>query len=192
MKFYTSDLHFNHSNILKFEPESRPFNTVDEMNEALIKKWNDKVKQDDEVYILGDFCFDNRGDRATYFLKRLNGKKYLIKGNHDSFIGKPQFDESQLEYIKVYDEIDDYVNGEKVHVCLFHYPIAVWNKKHYHAYHLFGHIHSNKSGSMHHALEFDLGDHAFNVGVDVRNLEPVTLEELIKEAKEQSDSAKIK
>ena len=190
MKFYTSDLHLDHSSMLKFEPESRPFNTIDEMNEALIKKWNDKVKQDDEVYILGDFCFDNKGDRATYFLKRLNGKKYLIKGNHDSFIGKPQFDESQLEYIKIYDEIDDYVNGEKVHVCLFHYPIAVWNKKHYHAYHLFGHIHSNKSDSMHHALEFDLGDHAFNVGVDVRNLEPVTLEEMIKEAKEQSDSAK--
>ena len=70
MKFYTSDLHFDHLNILKFEPESRPFNTIDEMNEALIKKWNDKVKQDDEVYILGDFCFDNRGDRATYFLKK--------------------------------------------------------------------------------------------------------------------------
>ena len=84
MKFYTRDLHLDHSNILKFEPESRPFNTVDEMNEALIKKWNDKVKQDDEVYILGDFCFDNRGDRTTAFLKRLNGKKYLIKGNHDA------------------------------------------------------------------------------------------------------------
>ena len=44
---------------------------------------------------------------------------------------------------------------------------------------------------MHHALEFDLGDHAFNVSVDVRNLEPVTLEELINESKEQSDSTKI-
>ena len=125
MKFYTSDLHLCHENMLKFEPESRPFKTIDEMNEAIIKKWNDKVKQDDEVYILGDFCFDNQGNKATAFLKRLNGKKYLIKGNHDSFIGKHQFDESQLEYIKIYDEIDDYVNGEKVHVCLFHYPIAV-------------------------------------------------------------------
>ena len=44
---------------------------------------------------------------------------------------------------------------------------------------------------MHHALEFDLGDHAFNVSVDARNLEPVTLEEMIKEAKEQSENTKI-
>jgi calcineurin-like phosphoesterase family protein len=165
--------------MLKFEPKNRPFNSVDEMNEALIQKWNNKVKPGDEVYILGDFCFDNYGDRATIFLKRLNGNKYLIKGNHDSFIGKPQFDKSQVEYIKVYDEVDDYVNGKKVHVCLFHYPIAVWNRKHNHAYHLFGHIHSNSSDGCHHALEFDLGDHAFNVGVDVRDLEPKTLQELV-------------
>jgi len=44
---------------------------------------------------------------------------------------------------------------------------------------LFGHIHSNKSDGTHHPLDFDLGDHAFNVGIDVRDLEPKTLKELI-------------
>lgn len=176
MKYYTADLHLDHLSILQFESKSRPFNNIDEMNEALIKKWNNKVNWDDEVYILGDFCFDNHGDRATNFLKRLNGKKYLIRGNHDGFIGKSQFDKSQFEWIKDYAVIKDKVNGEEVTVCLFHYPIAVWDRKHHHAYHLFGHLHNN----THHPLEFDLGDHAFNVGVDVRNLEPVTLEELIK------------
>ncbi len=179
MKFYTSDLHLCHENMLKFEPDSRPFNNVDEMNRVLIENWNSKVGPEDSVFILGDFCFDNLGRRATSFLQQLNGKKYLIKGNHDGFITAPYFDKDQFVYIKVYDEIDDYVNGEKVHVCLFHYPIAVWNKKHHHAYHLFGHIHSNKSDGSHHALEFDLGDHAFNVGVDVRDLEPKTLQELV-------------
>lgn len=179
MKFYTSDLHLDHSSMLKFEPESRPFNNVDEMNRALIQYWNEKVGVDDEVYILGDFCFDNQGRRATEFLKQLNGKKYLIKGNHDGFIYKPQFDKSQFEWIKDYAAIKDEVNDEEVTVCLFHYPIAVWDRKHHHAYHLFGHIHSNKSDGSHHALEFDLGDHAFNVSVDVRDLEPKTLQELV-------------
>ena len=180
MKFYTSDLHFDHANMLKFEPESRPFNNVDEMNEALIQYWNAKVKPGDEVYILGDFCFDTKGNRANNFLRRLNGQKYLVKGNHDAFLKGKEFDKSLFVWIKDYAEVKDTVKGEDVSVCLFHYPIAVWNRKHHGSYHLFGHIHSNKSDGSHHPLEFNLGDHAFNVGVDVRDLEPKTLEELIK------------
>lgn len=179
MKFYIADTHFDHANMLKFEPEARPFNNVDEMNEALIQYWNAKVKPGDEVYILGDFCFDTTGARANYFLKRLNGMKFLVKGNHDAFLKGKEFDKSLLVWAKEYAEVDDTVNGEKVHACLFHYPIAVWNRKHHKAYHLFGHIHSNISDGSHHALEFDLGDHAFNVGADVRDLEPKTLQELV-------------
>jgi len=180
MKFYISDLHLDHSNMLRFEPDNRPFRNVDEMNRELIRRWNAKVGYDDDVYILGDFCFDNTGTRATEFLKQLNGRKYLVKGNHDGFLYKPQFDRSQFEWVKDYAEIKDVVDGEEVCVCMFHYPIAVWNKKHHHSYHLFGHIHSNQKNNGHHPLEFDLGDHAFNVGADVRDLEPKTLEELVK------------
>jgi calcineurin-like phosphoesterase family protein len=179
MKYYISDLHFDHANMLKFEPEARPFRNVDEMNRVLIQKWNNKVKPTDEVYILGDFCFDNTGYKANSFLEQLNGTKYMIKGNHDGFLWKPGFDRDHFEWIRDYAEIADEVDGEGVCVCLFHYPIAVWNKKHHHSYHLFGHIHSNKADAGHHPLDFDLGDHAFNVGADVRDLEPKTLQELV-------------
>ena len=179
MKFYTSDLHLDHANMLKFEPEARPFLNVDDMNEAIIENWNAKVKPGDIVYILGDFCFDTKGDRANNFLRRLNGQKFLIRGNHDAFLKGKEFDSSLLIGVKDYMEVKDTVNGEEVSVCLFHYPIAVWNRKHHKAYHLFGHIHSNISYGSHHALEFDLGDHAFNVGADVRDLEPKTLQELV-------------
>ena len=54
MIWFTSDLHFNHLNILKYEPKSRPFENVAEMNEALIKNWNDRVKPEDTVFVLGD------------------------------------------------------------------------------------------------------------------------------------------
>ncbi len=179
MKFYTSDLHLCHENVLKFEPESRPFNNIDEMNEAIIRYWNAKVKPGDEVYILGDFCFDTKGDRANNFLRRLNGQKFLVKGNHDAFLKGKYFDLNLFGWVKDYAEIKDTVKGEEVSVILFHYPIAVWNRKQYGAYHLFGHIHSNKSNGSYHPLEFNLGDRAFNVGADVRDLAPVTLEELV-------------
>lgn len=182
-KFYTADLHLCHENILKFEPDNRPFGSIDEMNEALIQKWNAKVKPGDDVYILGDFCFDPKGKKATELLKRLNGQKYLIKGNHDAFLKSKDFDESQLVWFKDYAEVKDTLNGEDVRVVLFHYPIAVWNAKHHHSYHLFGHIHSNKTSGNAHPLAFDLGDHAFNVGVDVRDLEPKTLQELVDSGK---------
>lgn len=181
MKFYTSDLHLNHSSMLKFEPDNRPFFNVDDMNEALIANWNAKVKPGDEVYILGDFCFDNQGNKVNQFLRRLNGQKFLVKGNHDSFLKAKQFDPSLFVWIKDYAEVKDILDGEEVRVILFHYPIAVWNAKHHCSYHLFGHIHSNHSepSNPHHPLDFDLGDRAFNVGVDVRDLEPKTLQELV-------------
>ena len=79
MKFYIADTHFDHANMLKFEPEARPFLNVDDMNEAIIENWNAKVKPGDEVYILGDFCFDTTGARANYFLKRLQwGRSHYI------------------------------------------------------------------------------------------------------------------
>ena len=170
MKFYTSDLHFFHTNVLKYE--SRPFSSIDEMNEALIAKWNSRVSPSDEVYILGDFCFDKKGLRANAVLDRLNGQKFLIRGNHDYFVNAPGFDSSKFIWIKDYARIKD--GGHSV--ILFHYPIAVWDKKHHNSIHLYGHIHSNKGDN--HPLQWDLGN-AFNVGVDVCDFEPKTLDELI-------------
>lgn len=170
MKYFTSDLHFGHKNIIKYE--GRPFGSVAEMDEALIQKWNSKVKKEDEVYILGDFGFVN-GERANELLDRLNGRKYLIKGNHDySFLKDKNFDKTKFEWIKDYACINDCGTI----LCMFHFPIAVWDRQHHGAIHLYGHVHSNKDG--HHPLLFKL-DNAYNVGCDVHNFEPVTLKEIL-------------
>lgn len=172
MKFYTSDLHFGHRRILEYE--SRPFATVEAMDEGLIRNWNAKVKPVDEVYILGDFGFVD-GRRANYLLDRLNGRKYLIKGNHDDYFLKDRdFDRSKFEWVKDYAVVHD----NKHRICLFHYPIAVWDRQHHNALHFYGHVHSNKDG--HHPLLFSLGKNAINVGCDVHNYEPMTLDELLK------------
>lgn len=75
--YFASDLHLGHSNILKF---SRPeFETIEEHDEYLIKVWNETVKPEDKVFILGDFAFNSRYD----YLARLNGNITLVLGNHD-------------------------------------------------------------------------------------------------------------
>lgn len=84
MQYLTSDLHFNHDNILKFCRTE--FSDVLTMNEELVKTWNDNVSHDDTVFNLGDLAFktsDKRQETIT-ILDRLKGKHILIKGNHDS------------------------------------------------------------------------------------------------------------
>lgn len=165
MIYYTSDTHFGHKKIIDYE--NRPFKDENEMNEILIKNWNKKVKDEDHIYILGDFAFKD----AKKILEQLNGHKHLIIGNHDNKIIKDKKVMSLFETVDIYKEIQD--EGRKV--ILFHYPIAVYDKMQYGIYHLYGHIHSNMS-----LVENKLNNKAFNVGSDVNNYEPVTLDELIK------------
>ena len=81
--FLTSDTHFNHLNILRYESETRPFSSIEEMNEAIIANWNSVVSPEDTVYHLGDF-FMGRYDAIEDILDRLNGTIKLIRGNHDT------------------------------------------------------------------------------------------------------------
>ena len=78
--FFTSDTHFYHGNIIRFC--NRPFKDVEVMNETIISNWNITVGQDDIVFHLGDFCLGGSAE-WTKILDRLNGKIYLIMGNHD-------------------------------------------------------------------------------------------------------------
>lgn len=77
--WFTSDLHFSHRNVINYC--NRPFKDIDEMNVALIKLWNDTVKKQDTVYVLGDFSLNPKW--STVLLPQLNGTKILVAGNHD-------------------------------------------------------------------------------------------------------------
>lgn len=83
MKFFTiADTHFGHANIIKYC--NRPFETVEEMDKALIKNWNETVSNEDTVLVLGDFGLGKKEYIAS-IVKQLNGKKILIMGNHDNW-----------------------------------------------------------------------------------------------------------
>lgn len=85
--FFTADMHFGHENMISFVDYNgqkvRPFNTCEECDELMIENWNSIVRPQDKIYVLGDVCFNkNLGDKI---MPRLNGKKCLIRGNHDNF-----------------------------------------------------------------------------------------------------------
>ena len=144
MKTYiTSDLHFGHANIMKFCPVTRARfkNDVNYMNEAMVKEWNDMVEPGDLVYILGDVAFLPAA-KAVEYMRRLNGDKILIKGNHDrKLLNDPVF---QRCFVSIHDYLDINYNGTKV--VMFHYPIAEWDQMHRGSVHFHGHLHGNTSG----------------------------------------------
>jgi len=178
MNFYSSDQHFGHGNIIKYE--NRPFKSVEEMDEYMIYKHNLKVSPKDNVYFLGDCIFSNDENKTVKLLQRLNGNKHLIYGNHDKIVRTSQLVQQQFNFCKNYYVNYENINGNKTPIILFHYPIQVWDRKHHGSIHLYGHIHSNKDN--HHPMVNDLVN-AYNVGVDVRNFEPVTIEEILKNAR---------
>jgi len=151
-QFLIGCTHFGHKNIIRLA--DRPFNSVEEMDEALIRTWNKTVKPFDTVYHLGDFAF--RGAPAEEYLKRLNGNVVTLQGNHDSKgWGK--------------DIIDLKINKTKVVLC--HYPIEEWDGWWRGSVHF--HCHTHKR-------EFKSANNRGNVGVDAIGLAPIRLEDAVK------------
>lgn len=168
-KFFTADTHFGHSNIIKYC--NRPFKDSQEMDEALIANWNSKVKPEDEVYHLGDFAFGTP-EFAWKIRRRLNGKIYLIRGNHE----KPALS-AQALFNNVFEWTKDVhtVRIGNQEIFLSHYAHRVWNKSHRGTYHLFGHSHGTLK---------DLADSlSFDVGVDCQNYFPLSFDEVIDKMK---------
>lgn len=173
MIYFTSDTHFGHHNIIKYC--DRPFKDVDHMNEEMIKRWNGTVKPNDEVWHLGDFCMGKR----TYpkiWLPRLNGKINFIRGNHDPYVHDQGF-----ASVQDYKELN--WNNQKI--VLFHYPMRSWNGMHKGSWHLFGHVHGNLTTNKgRKTLEDCL---AVDVGSDCFDWKPVSIEEIAKIMKKQSE-----
>ena len=137
--FFTSDLHFGHENVLRFD--GRPFATVEEMDAELIRRWNAKVGKGDLVYVLGDFIWKTRNEDAPGLIKSLNGQIILIKGNHDRFLHNAKA-KAALAGVKDYDDICVTLeDGTKKRCILSHYFIPMYNGHFYQGIHLHGHSH---------------------------------------------------
>lgn len=162
MDWFTADTHFGHKNIIKHC--KRPFLSVDEMNDTLIKNINQKITKSDRLFVVGDFCF--RGGSPKYYLERITCKNViLIRGNHD-----PKND--YVGFKEVHDIYQNTFRGHKIILC--HYPLRTWNAAYHGSWHLFGHVHGHLNKQPRNGKSFD-------VGVDCWNFHPLSIVDVERE-----------
>jgi len=163
----TADTHYGHANIIKYC--NRPFSSVEEMDEAMIRNHNAVVRPGDIWYHLGDFAMGRHDD----YLSRLNGgAKHLIFGNHDH--------RNRTTQAKGWTSMGDIAHvqfpGIDIPVVLFHYAMRVWNRSHHGALHLYGHSHGTLPGDS----------QSCDVGVDCWGFKPITIDRAIARMKTQT------
>jgi calcineurin-like phosphoesterase family protein len=118
----------------------------------IVSGWNEQVQPEDLTYILGDVAFCP-AQKAVDFLRRLNGRKILIEGNHDVKALHDKSFRNCFEEIHKYHEIN-YVDGNiSAKVCMFHYRIFEWNQCHRGSVHCFGHQHGNGAATNNRSMD---------------------------------------
>lgn len=142
MRYYIADPHFFHGK-LNTHMDCRGFGSTEEMNAYMLQKWNAKVRDNDEVVILGDLTW-GKPEETNGLLRSLHGRLYLIEGNHDKILKKKGYDTSRFVWIKPYEELKD----NKRKVILSHYPMMCYNGQYRldengnpKTYMLYGHVH---------------------------------------------------
>ncbi|HXD94553.1 MAG TPA: metallophosphoesterase [Bacteroidia bacterium] len=153
--FFIGDTHFGHKNILKYEPNYRKFNSIEEHDAELIKRWNAKVTNKDTVYHLGDFCF---GRHNIDIASELNGIKKLIMGNHDLY--------DVIDYRKYFVKV--YGVFAFKNILLSHMPCI---ESEGYELNIHGHLHSKM-------LAIKNEHKYFNVSCENINLTPISLDEI--------------
>lgn len=174
----TSDTHFGHAGVCRFlnndGTKLRPWDNPDDMDEAMVELWNDKVKPGDKVYHLGDVVINRR---CLKTLGRLNGDLVLIKGNHDIF--------RINEYLEYFREIRAYhvLNG----MIFSHIPIHPASLERF-GCNIHGHLHSNR-------VLLDNGQidpRYFSACVEHHNFAPIHMDDMIQMIKDQGGSVEMK
>ena len=164
---YISDLHFFDEDVMLYM-DRRPFSSVEEMNEYMVKNWNDTVEKGDEVIVLGDM-FSIKGasiKEINRVLHRLKGRMALIIGNHDAeWMKKPGIDLARFSWIETQKTVKD--RGREV--ILNHYPILFFGKNHTRdkegklsTYMLHGHVHSSPEAGLLYSFQRQAAGTALN------------------------------
>ena len=177
--FLVSDTHFGHNGVCHFmrsdgETKLRPWDTAAEMDEEMVRRWNDTVRPNDKVYHLGDVVINRK---ALGIMRRLNGDKVLIRGNHDIF--------RDDEYRQHFRELRAYhvMNG----MILSHIPVHEASLGRF-GVNIHGHLHSNrvvkprgidaKTGATLYSDEIDPRYHC--VCVEQTDFAPILFEDVVK------------
>ena len=182
--FLTSDTHFGHAGVCRFLRDDgvtklRPWDNPEEMDEEMVKRWNETVKPTDKVYHLGDVVINRK---ALSIMHRLNGDKVLIRGNHDIFRDE--------EYRQHFRELRAYhvMNG----MILSHIPIHSESLGRF-GTNIHGHLHSNRvqiRGFNGKPMSIDNRYHC--VCVEQTDFRPILFEDVMKRIKEEGGEVGFK
>lgn len=142
MKYFISDLHFEHENVL-IGLRREHFPTIEQWDEGMLAEIRSRVTKQDTLFILGDMVMDDRKKLAKW-RSRIVGDCWLIRGNHD-----PSIEACQQIFgrTRVRDTFEAKLAGE--HKCfLSHYPHAYWPCSHRGSFHLYGHMHGQREATL--------------------------------------------
>lgn len=160
MIWFSSDLHLGHKNIIKYC--DRPYKDVDEMNDGIIKNWNELVQPNDTAYLLGDMVMNKR---YIPLLGQLRGRKHLIIGNHDE-----DFLEELAPFFIWQKHLHEFKhNKQKFILC--HYAMRAWHHHGKGSIHLYGHSHGTLPGF----------ERSMDVGVDAQDMKPISIDQVIQQ-----------
>lgn len=170
--FITSDTHFSHDRIRDLC--NRPFDTITQMDEALINGINNTVDRNDTLYHLGDIVWWEKEAyilRLEWFISSVNCKNIKVCfGNHDD----PEILEKYFDSVEFYRE--EKYNNRVIVMC--HYPFASWNKKARGAINLHGHCHLLNQ-------DWNDGLNRYDVGVDSNNFKPIHIDDILEKMKDR-------
>lgn len=166
--WFSSDTHLGHSRIIGYC--QRPFKSLEEMDLTIIRRWNERVKKDDLVYFLGDFCFrkclkeapDSKTNAFDYYRQQLNGNIIFIQGNHD---------QNNSVKSKIQNIVIKYAGK---FIKLTHNPCHAEGK---YDINLVGHVH-NQWAVQQRTMDCHITT-LVNVGVDVWKFRPVCFNEIM-------------
>ncbi len=183
--YFCADPHFNHESIIKFC--NRPFSSVKEMNETLIKNWNAVVPDDGIVFLVGDVGFGESSELRS-IINRLKGKIYLIPGNHDKrathkdcitrfeVFNPHKQNRTEKDYMISVEDEDASKGIQKI--VLYHYATVDWDCKFHGSWHLHGHSHQTIVPTAIGKLLYEMK--IIDVGVDGHNFTPLSYQQVKK------------
>jgi calcineurin-like phosphoesterase family protein len=151
---------------------------VNEMDDAIIERWNSCVKPGDSVYHLGDFCLTKNIDVINGWLERLNGNIRFIIGNHDRWVRRydklSDIAKGKIKWIEHYAERTFMIDDKKYNIVMSHFPMLSWHGSHRNpsSIMLHGHCHGNIE-------DLNQPIRRMDVGVDCNNWYPVLLKNII-------------
>lgn len=167
--FFSSDFHFNHNK--DFIYAARGFSSIEQHNEEIIRRWNEKVQPRDKAFILGDISLGQDDAKSAELISRLNGEKVLLVGNHDT--------NARIAYYRNHHLFANILLGERFKhrkrtLILSHYPTIVSNYERTDTINIHGHTHQKEKF-------YDNKWYMYNCGVDAHDCYPVELDEMMDE-----------